>query len=578
MCGILALLSNNNIENDVELKNKILQMSKLLRHRGPDWNGIYQSQYGIFAHERLSIIDPIGGSQPIVSDNGLILCVNGEIYNYKHLSASLPTPYNFKTKSDCEIIMALYTLYKSKNEFINQKDILALLSNLDGMFSFILHDTNNNNTLVARDPFGITPLYYGVDNNNNIYFSSEMKALECCSNVYTVPSGHYILVDANHSNIVPIPYFIHDLNGIWINEPYSENNTLCIEDEPDLLLNIRHYFTNAVIKRLMSDVPFGVLLSGGLDSSLVTSVVVKYFKENPELQKYTKSINTFSIGLEGSPDLVAAQKTADFLGTTHHSFTFTIEEGINALRDVIYHLETYDITTIRASTPMYLMSRKIKSLGFKMVLSGEGSDELLGGYLYFHNAPNDKEHRKECKRRLMELGYFDCLRANKSTMAWGLEARVPFLDKEFVNLCINIDKDMKGTMLNTDKPSMEKSIIRKAFDINDENGNPVYLPKDILWRQKEQFSDGVGYGWIDYLKEYTEKQVNDSHIYRYNMRKLNYPFNTPDTKEAFYYRMIFEELFPNRANTVKKWIPMTAWDGVNPDPSGRTQTVHNNKI
>jgi len=285
-------------------------------------------------------------------------------------------------------------------------------------------------------------------------------------------------------------------------------------------------------------------------------------------------LNSFSIGLKNSPDLIAAQKVADYIGTKHHSFNFTIKEGLNALRDVIYHLETYDVTTIRASTPMYLLSRKIKALGIKMVLSGEGSDELLGGYLYFHKAPNDEEHQKECKRRLLQLGYFDCLRANKSTMAWGLEARTPFLDTEFVNFCININKDIKGTSSYTDKPKMEKHCLRKAFDINDENGNPLYLPSEILWRQKEQFSDGVGYGWIDHLKDYTKEYVKAHCFQDFCVAHLIYPHNTPDTEEAFYYRMVFEELFPNRETAVKKWMPMTEWEGVSSDPSGRAQGSH----
>ena len=573
MCGILALLLKEGVNPNENLKNLMLQQSRIIRHRGPDSNGCYVCNNGIFLHERLSIIDPYGGSQPIVDNkNSLILLVNGEIYNHLELRKKY-SDYDYQTNSDCEIINAIYNHFKLKynNQNLTKNIIYELFSELNGQFSFVLHDEQNNMTLVGRDPFGITPLYYGVDKDGNFYVSSEMKALKLCDKVFAFEAGNYMYFNGDFTNTICKPYFKNTYEGLWINEDYeyfNVNNTV--------YEHLRTIFTKAVIDRLMADVPFGVLLSGGLDSSLVSSITQKFIKENPDFNPYIKALNSFSIGLKDSPDLLAAQKTADFLGTHHHNFIFTIEEGINALRDVIYHLETYDITTIRASTPMYLLSRKIKSLGFKMVLSGEGSDELLGGYLYFHNAPNDKEHQMECKKRILNLGYFDCLRANKSTMAWGLEARVPFLDKKIVNYCINIPHEVKGVLKNTDIPRMEKHLIRKAFDINDENGNPIYLPKDILWRQKEQFSDGVGYGWIDYLKEYTEKQVDQNYLNDFNIRHLLYPFNTPQTKEAFYYRVIFEEMFPNRAETVKGWIPKMDWDGVNADPSGRAQSTHTN--
>lgn len=600
MCGILAILLNKNNEISEDIRKNMLAMSRNIRHRGPDANGFIETKNGIFLHERLSIIDPFGGSQPINyqnNDQHLILSVNGEIYNHKEIREELKNrdysnhyckkyhQYKFMTGSDCEVINSLYIdekmESKSPNGLLSQEQIYEIMSKLDGQFSFVLHDVKNSMTLVARDPFGITPLYYGIDKHANILFASELKALDMCTNIFAFEAGSYMYFSNN------LQFSDEELNGIECKYyfPYSEMGKWALnpgeyvshelQKEEDFIPLIREKFEKAVHKRLMADVPFGVLLSGGLDSSLVASITQKYLKENPEFNQYFKNLNSFSIGLPNSPDLIAAQKVADYIGTRHHGFTFTIEEGINALRDVIYQLETYDVTTIRASTPMYLLSRKIKSLGIKMVLSGEGSDELLGGYLYFHQAPDDKAHQLECKRRLLQLGYFDCLRANKSTMSWGLEARVPFLDTEFVNTCINIPKNLKGTLKNTDVSRMEKYILRKAFDINDKNGDPVYLPNDILWRQKEQFGDGVGYGWIDYLKEYTEKQVDKLYNESYNIRNLKYPINTPDTKEAFYYRMIFEELFPGRESTVKKWIPMTEWEGVNADPSGRAQTIHN---
>lgn len=585
MCGILALLLRNNNTLSKESKQHMLEMARKIRHRGPDDSGSIETETGFFLHERLSIIDPFSGCQPIYDKkNKLILVVNGEIYNYKELREKY-NEYEYQTGSDCEVIIAIYA-HLQKNEFygyregypwMSQHNIYKLFEQLDGQFSFILHDMDADMTLVGRDPYGITPLYYGIDKEHNILFASEMKSLKSCINVFPFDAGHYMyfchkyIRQDDMCDVKCRPYFeFSELNNV--HKPYVPLELTDLSyDTYDI---IRQKFEKAVHKRLMADVPFGVLLSGGLDSSLVASITQRFLKANPEFNPYFKNLNSFSIGLKGSPDLVAAQKVADFIGTKHHSFTFTLEEGINALKDVIYHLETYDITTIRASTPMYLLSRKVKSLGIKMVLSGEGSDELLGGYLYFHKAPNDEAHQMECKRRLLQLGYFDCLRANKSTMAWGLEARTPFLDKEFVDYCINLPREMKGVNCYTDKPQMEKHCLRKAFDVDDDEGNPVYLPSEILWRQKEQFSDGVGYGWIDHLKDYTQTYVEDHHFKDFCMADMIYPHNTPDTEEAFYYRMIFEELFPNRETTVKKWVPMTDWEGVNPDPSGRHQEAH----
>lgn len=589
MCGILAIISKSNITHEV--KQNMLRMSRKLRHRGPDSSGVFELSNAMFLHERLSIVDLFGGFQPIIDElNSYVLIVNGEIYNHQKIrDMELSKPenirYNFKTKSDCEVINALYhnILKRDDKKFLSKLDICEIFLNLDGQFSFVLHDIINKTTLIGRDPLGITPLYYGVDAEGNIYFASELKALEPCIKVYTFEPGHYMYFPTEEfSQTVTHPYlYFKDIkDGCWIKNSYLPVNT-----NNDILSLVKKTFEKAVIKRLMADVPFGVLLSGGLDSSLIASIVQKYMIENPDFNPYVKRLNSFSIGLLDSPDLIAAQKVADFLGTKHHNFTFTIKEGFDALRDVIYHLETYDITTIRASIPMYLLSRKIKSLGIKMVLSGEGSDELLGGYLYFHNAPDDEEHQKECKRKLLDLGYFDCLRANKSTMAWGLEARFPFLDTNMVKQCINLPYELKGcknaSVINPETSkinpnNIEKYVIRKAFDVRDSENKPLYLPDEILWRQKEQFSDGVGYGWIDSLKDYTSKLVSESHMKYYDIRHIIYPFNTPDTKEAFYYRMIFEELFPNRENTVKVWMPLTKWRGVGSDPSGRAQSAHVN--
>ena len=580
MCGIIAVFTNQQISTS--FRNKMLLKSKKIRHRGPDASGCYQLGNNIFLHERLSIIDPNGGAQPIVNpDNGLILCVNGEIYTHSTIRERY-NDYSFQTGSDCEAISALYyNILKEQGDcqsFLNKESIQTLFTSLNGQFAFVLYDQESDYTLVGRDPFGVAPLYYGHDREGRLYFSSELKALDECICVKVFPAGHfaYFQYDIKHLDIIPENYFNKEQYGKWITKSYDESIMLTMEHEDEVTDSIHRYFTNSVIKRLMTDVPFGILLSGGLDSSLVASVAQKYLVSQGNKPS---ELHTFSIGLEGSPDLAAAKKVADFLGTTHHNFIFTVQEALDFLEDVIYHLETYDITTIRASTPMFLLARRIKALGFKMVLSGEGSDELLGGYLYFHQAPNNQEHRTECQRRLLDLGYFDCLRANKSTMAWGLEARVPFLDKEFVNLCIDIHKDLKGTMNFTNDPKMEKYVIRKAFDINDENGNPVYLPRDVLWRQKEQFSDGVGYNWIDTLKQYTQTQVESDAdmLSRYHNRFITYPFNTPDSMEAFYYREIFERFYPLRATTVKKWIPKTEWEGVGNDPSGRAQSTHDNK-
>jgi asparagine synthase (glutamine-hydrolysing) len=635
MCGIFALITNKSVLENSKFKKLALKCAQKIRHRGPDGTGYYQTNKICFVHERLSIIDPEGGNQPLVNnDETLVLCVNGEIFNYKDLKKEYPN-YRYKTKSDCEPILALYESYCYENnnadnndnnennnadndnmyychdilvstcectfrncdypkfhKCINTKNttknttkniininktrktdklahqnIVNILEKLDGQFSFILHDKFSGMILVARDPFGITQCYYGMTKEGYIMVASEMKALEDCVRVSVLEAGHYLYFNVNNLELEPleqINYFKYTENGKWQLSEYESKPILNDEEQSELLRQIRTTFENAVIKRLMTDVPFGILLSGGLDSSLVASVAVRYIRTHPEIYGENPIIHTFSIGDKDGTDLPFARKVADFLGTRHHEIPFTVEEGLNAIEDIIYYLETYDITTIRASTPHYLLSRKIQSLGIKMVLSGEGSDEILGGYLYFHQAPSDEEHQIECKKRVMDLGYFDCLRADKSTMANGLEGRYPFLDTEFVKLCININKDVKT------QKGIEKYILREAF-------SSTYLPDEVLWRQKEQFSDSVTYRWIDTLKEITEKGVKDNYLTAYNHRDYLYSYNTPHTMEAFYYRIAFEKMFSNREKTVKYWLPNTRWSGVKSnDPSGRAQGCHIN--
>ena len=610
MCGIYALISNKPID-DTKYRRNAIKASHKLRHRGPDGTGYHQTKYGCFSHMRLSIIDPKSGTQPLANqDDSVVLCVNGEIFNYKALKKEF-SEYKYKTGSDCEVILALYE-YSVNNSYSNvdhdftkytltHSQIVSFMTKLNGQYSFILHDTRNDMVFAARDPFGITQSYYGMDKYGHVHIASEIKALSQCITVSVIPSGSYLYFDAKNPHVTPINFFNDTKDGQWVGclekttdtalttYSYQEQPILDTINQDVLLTQIRETFEKAVIVRLMSDVPFGILLSGGLDSSLVASIAVKYIREHPELYGSNPIIHTFSIGDVDSTDLPYARKVADFLGTTHHEIDFTVEEGINSIDEIVSVLETYDITTIRASTPHYLMSRKIKSMGVKMVLSGEGSDEILGGYLYFHKAPSDMEHQLECKRRVLDLGYFDCLRADKSTMGNGLESRVPFLDTEFVNLCINIHKDVKTQPYVVNGKPIEKYILRKAFDIQtiefmtDSNGiescveTPVYLPSEVLWRQKEQFSDSITYRWIDTLKSFTDTEIKENYLAAFNNREYIYPYNTPQTTEAFYYRQIFERLYPNREKTVKAWQPNTKWLGINSsDPSGRVNDCHIN--
>ncbi len=508
MCGIVCAF---DIKQDSErLRPQLLEMSRKIRHRGPDWSGIFSSKNAILAHERLAIVDPVSGKQPLFSaDNKLVLAANGEIYNHRELRKQFKGTYDFQTESDCEIILALY----------EQKGV-DFLDDLNGIFAFALYDVEKNTYFIARDHMGIIPLYMGWDQNGTFYVASELKALEgVCAKIELFPPGHYLSSQEKE----PKKWYIRDWSDY---ETVKENQTSIDE--------LRDALEAAVHRQLMSDVPYGVLLSGGLDSSVTSAIAKKYSEKRIESDDtkdaWWPKLHSFSVGLEGSPDLKAAQKVADHIGTIHHEIKFTIREGLDAIKDVIYNLETYDITTIRASTPMYLMARVIKSMGVKMVLSGEGADEIFGGYLYFHKAPNAREFHEETVRKLNKLHMYDCLRANKSLAAWGIEGRVPFLDKEFMDVAMRINP--KDKMINGER--MEKWVIRKAFE--------SYLPESVVWRQKEQFSDGVGYSWIDTLKEIVEVEVTDEQMENAHFR---FPIQTPQNKEEFYYRTIFEGHFPS---------------------------------
>ncbi|WP_371189243.1 asparagine synthase B [Thalassotalea maritima] len=551
MCSIFCIL---DIQSDAsQLRGQAIELSRLLRHRGPDWSGVFANNNAILVHERLAIVDTENGAQPLYSnDNAHILAVNGEIYNHKTLEKNLVNDYQFATKSDCEVILPLYAEHGA--DFIDQ---------LEGMFAFCLYNQDDNSYLIARDHIGIIPLYTGYDEHGNFYVASEMKALTpVCKTVSEFPPGHYLC--SKQGKIAP--YYQRD----WHDYDNVANN----QTDSDAL---KQALESAVKSHLMTDVPYGVLLSGGLDSSLVSAITQKFaarrIEEDDLSDAWWPKLHSFACGLEGSPDLAAAKKVADAIGTVHHSITFTVQDGLDAIKEVIYHLETYDVTTVRASTPMYLMARKIKAMGIKMVLSGEGADEIFGGYLYFHKAPNAKEFHEELVRKLSKLHMFDCLRANKSMSAWGIEARVPFLDKTFLDTAMRINPEDK--MCRDGK--IEKHVLRDAFQ--------GYLPEEILWRQKEQFSDGVGYNWIDSLKALVEDEVSDQMLAN---AAFKFPHNTPDSKEAYYYRSIFEQHFP--LASAAECVPggksvacsteaALAWDKAfseMADPSGRAvRSVHN---
>jgi asparagine synthase (glutamine-hydrolysing) len=543
MCSIFGMFGLQPGDDLGALRTQALALSQRQRHRGPDWSGVYVDEGAILVHERLAIVDPASGSQPLRSrDGGLALAVNGEIYNHRELRAA--SDYDFTTGSDCEVINALYGEHG-----------VDLVGKLNGIFAFALWDSEAKRYLIARDPFGVCPLYWGHDAQGRLCVASEMKSLVgVCADVAAFPPGHYC-----------------DSNGQltrYYSKPWRDHGwTLGREVAPEAL---RESFEQAVHRQLMTDVPYGVLLSGGLDSSLVAACAMRFarhrIEEDDRAEAWWPRLHSFAIGLEGSPDLAAARIAADALGTVHHGFVYTFEEGLDALPEVVRHIETYDVTTIRASTPMYLLARRIKAMGVKMVLSGEGSDEIFGGYLYFHKAPSAREFHEETVRKLDALHSYDCLRANKSMMAWGVEARVPFLDLEFMDVAMGMD----ATHKMAGGGRIEKAILREAFE--------GALPDAILWRQKEQFSDGVGYGWIDGLKAHAERMVSDR---EFAAAATRFPYNPPATKEAYFYRSLFEKHFPGEAcaatvpggKSIACSSPAAlAWDpafAAQADPSGR---------
>ena len=550
MCGIVCAFDIKQPVQD--LRPQVLKMSKKIRHRGPDWSGIFSNEKAILAHERLSIVDPESGKQPLFSKDGkLVLAVNGEIYNHQEIRKQFEGKYEFLTKSDCEVILALY---REKGP--------DFLEDLNGIFAFALYDIEKNVYMIGRDHIGIIPLYQGWDDEGTYYVASELKALEGkCSKIEEfLPGQYYYSGDEK-----PVQWYARD----WMDYEAVKDNESNIDE-------LRQALEDAVERQLMTDVPYGVLLSGGLDSSIISAVAKKYATKRIESgntqDAWWPQLHSFAVGLEGSPDLVAARKVAAHIGTIHHEIHFTVQEGLDAIRDVIYHIETYDVTTIRASTPMYLLARVIKSMGVKMVLSGEGADEIFGGYLYFHKAPNAEEFHKETVRKLDKLHLYDCLRANKSLASWGVEGRVPFLDKKFMDVAMRLNP--KDKMAGNGK--MEKWILRKAFE--------NYLPESVAWRQKEQFSDGVGYNWIDTLKELTSSMVSDEQMAHVNEA---FPINPPMNKEEYYYRTIFTDHFPSEsASKCVPSVPSVAcstpialeWDAafknIN-DPSGRSvKSVH----
>lgn len=551
MCGIAAIFKIK--EQTQELRKKALEMAKKIRHRGPDWSGIYCGGSAILAHERLSIVDPQSGGQPLYSpDKKQILAVNGEIYNHREIRERFKGRYEFQTGSDCEVILALYR--EKGTDF---------LEDLSGIFAFALYDEEKDDFLIARDPIGVIPLYIGRDKEGKIYCASELKALEgfCDSYEPFLPGHCYI-----GSEGVMKRWYTRD----WMKYDESLPETVSSETYQQEVTAVHDALEDAVRRQLMSDVPYGVLLSGGLDSSVISAIAkqfaAKRIETDGQKDAWWPQLHSFAVGLEGSPDLAKAREVADFIGTVHHEIHYTIQEGLDAIRDVIYYIETYDVTTVRASTPMYLLARVIKSMGIKMVLSGEGADEVFGGYLYFHKAPDARAFHEETVRKLSKLYLYDCLRANKSLSAWGVEGRVPFLDKEFLDVAMRIHPANKMCPGKT----IEKKVVREAF--------AHLLPESVAWRQKEQFSDGVGYSWIDTLKQITSEAVSDEQMAHAAER---FPIHTPMNKEEYYYRSIFEEYFPSESAALSvPSVPSVAcstaealaWDasfqGKN-EPSGR---------
>ena len=575
MCGIVAIL--NVKEQTQELRQKALRMSQTIRHRGPDWSGIYCGGSAILAHERLSIVDPESGGQPLYSpDRKQVLAVNGEIYNHQEIRRRHAGQYEFQTGSDCEVILALY-----REKGIN------FLEDLSGIFAFVLYDEEHNEFLIARDPIGVIPLYIGRDSDGTIYAASELKALEGqCEQYEPFPPGHFLygklnIEDGklNIENDSSVSTVTNVQSSIFNYQSYYQRDWFdydAVKDNEASVEAIHDALEDAVKRQLMSDVPYGVLLSGGLDSSVISAIAQKFSEHRIEDDSRTKAywprLHSFAVGLKGAPDLAKARLVAEHIGTVHHEINYTIQEGLDAIRDVIYYIETYDVTTVRASTPMYLLARVIKSMGIKMVLSGEGADEIFGGYLYFHKAPDAKAFHEETVRKLSKLHLYDCLRANKSLSAWGVEGRVPFLDKEFLDVAMRTNPSAKMCPGKT----IEKRIVREAFS--------DMIPSEVAWRQKEQFSDGVGYSWIDTLKQMTSEAVSDEQMAHAAER---FPINPPKNKEEYYYRSIFAEHFPS--DSAARSVPSEAsvacstaialeWDeafkNMN-DPSGRAvRDVH----
>ena len=562
MCGIVAIL--NVKAQSHALREKALKMSQKIRHRGPDWSGIYCGGSAILAHERLSIVDPESGGQPLYSpDKKQVLAVNGEIYNHQEIRRRFAGQYEFQTGSDCEVILALY-----REKGIN------FLEDLSGIFAFVLYDEERNEFLIARDPIGVIPLYIGYDSDGTVYVASELKALEGqCERYEPFLPGHYFYSGQWTVDSYAINCPLSPVNSSLPLTPYYRRDWMhydAVKDNPASVEAIHDALEDAVKRQLMSDVPYGVLLSGGLDSSVISAIAEKYsemrIEDDSKTKAYWPRLHSFAVGLKGAPDLAKAKLVADYIGTVHHEINYTIQEGLDAIRDVIYFIETYDVTTVRASTPMYLLARVIKSMGIKMVLSGEGADEIFGGYLYFHKAPSAKDFHEETVRKIGKLYLYDCLRANKSLSAWGVEGRVPFLDKEFLDVAMRTNPEAKMCPGST----MEKKIVREAF--------ADMLPAEVAWRQKEQFSDGVGYSWIDTLKQITSEAVTDEQMAHAAER---FPINPPKNKEEYYYRSIFAEHFPS--DSAARSVPSEAsvacstaialeWDaafkGMN-DPSGR---------
>ena len=553
MCGIVSIFRISR--QRPELRRKALSMSQKIRHRGPDWSGIYCGSTAILAHERLSIVDPESGGQPLFSpDRKQVLAVNGEIYNHQDIRRRYVGQFDFQTRSDCEVILALYRDFAEGNITLE-----SLLESLSGIFAFALYDEARDQFLIARDPIGVIPLYIGYDSDGTVYVASELKALEGhCERYEPFPPGHY-LTNIGDGLLNFQSYYHRD----WFD--YA-----AVKDNPASAADIRSALTAAVKRQLMSDVPYGVLLSGGLDSSVVSAIAERFsehrIEDDSQTRAYWPRLHSFAVGLKGAPDLEKARLVAQHIGTVHHEINYTIQEGLDAIRDVIYFIETYDVTTVRASTPMYLLARVIKSMGIKMVLSGEGADEIFGGYLYFHKAPNAQAFHEETVRKLSKLYLYDCLRANKSLCAWGVEGRVPFLDKEFLDVAMRTNPQAKMCTGST----IEKKIVREAF--------ADLLPEEVAWRQKEQFSDGVGYSWIDTLKAVTAAAVTDEQLAHAAER---FPINPPKNKEEYFYRSIFAEHFPS--DSAARSVPSEAsvacstaialeWDAAfmnMNDPSGR---------